>query len=579
MRFQEFIEYLEKLEELSSRNEMVEVLVQLLQKLENSEANEAMYMLQGRIAPLFIDLEFNISTKLLLKALDDLSEEPVEEVYKKVGDIGLAAEEVCGEKSSGLSIEEVRDHLEEIAIIKGKDSQTKKKDLIVALSKKVSGKELKFISRIIVGKLRLGLSDKTVLDAMSWMLTGDKSLRSRIEHAFGVSADLGKIAEVLKTEGIDGLEKMSVTPGVPVAVKLVEREKDTKAIFERMGEAVVQPKYDGLRFQVHFSKAGFDDEIESSGDLKHVRIFSRKMENLTFMFPDVIDAIQRFQVESIVLDAEAIVYDPKSDQLLTFQETMQRKRKTNIEEMAKMFPIKVFCFDIMYLNGTSLLKAEQNERLETLRKVMEANDNKTLVLSESQIVKSAKEMEDVFQKYVSDGLEGIIVKGLDTHYDPGTRNYDWIKLKAASQSHMADTVDAVVMGYYLGTGARTKFGIGAFLIGTYDRATDKYISLAKVGTGITDKEFVQIKRRLDQIAVDNIPKNYEIDRRVMPDVLVRPEVVVVVEADEVSKSQVHGVVGREGYSLRFPRLIQFDRQDKRPEDTTSPGELKRLATL
>ena len=173
----------------------------------------------------------------------------------------------------------------------------------------------------------------------------------------------------------------------------------------------------------------------------------------------------------------------------------------------------------------------------------------------------------------------MIAKDLGTLYEPGTRNYDWIKLKVKAQKELADTVDAVILGYYSGRGVRAKFGIGALLIGCYDNKNDKYLSLAKLGTGIKDSDWPVFKKALDEISVDTLSENVEIDKQVMPDVLVRPEIVVVVEADEVTVSKVHGYVGKDGLSLRFPRLKQFAREDKDPDQITTVEELEQLAKL
>ncbi len=584
MKFSEFCAYLTKLESISSRNEMVVVLAELYKNLGNDVA-EATYLLQGRVAPLFLPIEFSFSGKSLLKAFAvKFPKAESEPLYKKLGDFGLLAEQLCkNSKSSGLDIKEVHVRLTEITAVQGKNSQTGKQQLFLELLAKLSAEEAKYVCRIIIGTLRLGLSDKTVLDAFSWMISGDKSLRAEIEYAFGVNADLGVIATILKEKGIDELKKISAQPGIPIAVKLVEREKTVADVFERFGKCIVQAKYDGLRAEVHFSKKGFKSVSTTPMDLgtsqEQVRIFSRRMESLTVMLSDVAAAISKFKVDSIILDGEAIGYDPKTGENVQFQETMKRKRKNDIEETAKGIPLKVFCFDILLLNGKDLLKTPLQERLAILKKVLAENKSPTFVYSESPVVDKVEVLQKKFDEYVEQGLEGMIVKGLDTTYEPGTRNYDWVKLKAASQSHLADTVDAVVLGYYAGAGQRTKFGIGAILIGYYDEKQGKFFSLAKVGTGIKDEQWGQIRGRLDKIKVNKLPDNVVVAKNLIPDVIVNPEVIVVVESDSISASKVHGGEGGGGYSLRFPRLKEFDRLDKKATETTTPKELDKLFKL
>ena len=583
MKFAEFAGYLNKLEHISSRNEMVLVLAELYKKL-GSDAAEATYLLQGRVAPLFMPVEFNFSGRSLLKAFAvQFPQGDAEKLYKGLGDYGLTAEKLLGNaKSAGLSVNEVHSKLTEITTLQGKNSQTAKQKLFLELLYKLSAQEAKYVCRIIIGTLRLGLSEKTVLDSFSWMLSGDKSLRGDIEYAFGVNADLGVIATILKEKGMQELTKIKAQAGIPIAVKLVEREKTVVDVFERFGKCIVQAKYDGLRAEVHFNKIGFKSisttrfVLDTSAE--KVRIFSRRMESLTTMLPDVAEAVSRFKLDSIILDGEAIGYDPKTGAFAPFQETMKRKRKFDIAETAKGIPLKVFCFDILMLNGKDLLKTPLQERLKILEKVLAENQSDTFVFSESPVVDSVEALQKKFDQYVSEGLEGLIAKGLDTVYEPGTRNFDWIKLKAASQSELADTVDAVVLGYYPGTGMRAKFGIGALLIGYYDERDNKYYSLAKLGTGVKDEQWGIIKKRLDKIKLKELPENVVVDKNLIPDVIVNPEVMMVVEADSVSVSKLHGLKG-EGFSLRFPRLKEFDRIDKGPHDTTTPKELARLQKL
>jgi DNA ligase-1 len=584
MKFSEFCTYLTKLESISSRNEMVVVVAELYNKLGDDVA-EATYLLQGRVAPLFLPIEFSFSGKSLLKAFAvKFSKTKPAEMYKKLGDFGLLAEQLLGKsKSAGPSIKQVHASLTEITAVQGKNSQTTKQGLFLELLAKLSAEEAKYVCRIIIGTLRLGLSDKTVLDSFSWMISGDKSLRAEIEYAFGVNADLGAIATVLKQKGIEELKKISAQPGIPIAVKLVEREKTVADVFDRFGKCIVQAKYDGLRAEVHFSRKGFKSISTTQTTLdtgsEQVRIFSRRMESLTSMLTDVAAAVSKFKVDSIILDGEAIGYDPKTGANVQFQETMKRKRKFDIEETAKGIPLKVFCFDILLLNGRDLLKTPLQERLAILKKVLAENKSETFVYSESPVVDKVEVLQQKFDEYVEQGLEGMIVKGLDTIYEPGTRNYDWVKLKAASQSHLADSVDAVVLGYYAGAGQRAKFGIGAILIGYYNDKTGKFYSLAKVGTGIKDEQWKQIRSRLDKIKVSKLPDNVIVDKNLIPDVIVNPEVIVVVESDSISESKIHGGEGGGGYSLRFPRLKEFDRLDKKATETTTPVELDKLFKL
>ncbi|MBW7954031.1 ATP-dependent DNA ligase, partial [Candidatus Dojkabacteria bacterium] len=317
----------------------------------------------------------------------------------------------------------------------------------------------------------------------------------------------------------------------------------------------------------------FEDKTQSQ-----TWIFSRKLESLTDMFPDITAALNALNVESIIIDSEAIAYDPASGEMLPFQETMRRKRKHDVSKIASEIPVRAHCFDILMLNGESKLDTPLTERLSLLEKILQSSAQEVLVMAESNSVESANQAEEIYSKYVEQKLEGVICKNKDSLYDPGTRNFDWIKLKASASAGISDTIDTVVLGYYFGKGSRAKFGIGALLIGVYDPDSDKFVSVSKLGTGFTDTDFLAIKKRLDQIVVQTIPVNVAIDKNLMPDVLVSPEVITVVEADSVSKSKLHGGESG-GYSLRFPRLKVFDRKDKSSKEVTTTLELGTLAGL
>lgn len=595
MLFADFTASLNKLEKISSRNEMTEVLAELFSKLEADEIKQALYLLSGRVSPSFLAIEFNFSIKLSLRAIATMvkqGDDKITDEYKKIGDIGEFTEkkliEYGKQVDKHLSINEVFTKLEEIAFTNGKNSQLEKQQLFNALLIQVSPVEAKYISRIVVGKLRLGLSNKTIFDALSWAVKGDKSLRDLIEYAYGVSVDIGEIAKTTLTKGEKALQDVHAQPGIPVASKLVEREKDAESVIERLGTCFIQPKFDGLRVQIHYNKKGFDSGEKKKTELnlfneksekEYVRIFSRNLEELTAMFPDVVEAVKKLPVDNIILDGEAIGFDEAEDSFLAFQETIKRKRKHDVKQTSLDVPLQVNLFDILYLNGEDLLTEKIEVRIKKLEQVFGkqayTNPLGMFKLAETTSVDNAKDLQKLFDKYVKMNLEGIIAKDDDTLYKPGSRNFDWIKLKASSDKDLVDTIDAVVLGYYYGTGVRAKFGIGAILIGVYDRDNDKYVSLTKVGTGFKDKDWKKIKPALDEIRIKAMPDNYVINKQLQPDVIVSPKIVIEVEADSISISTIHGKETEESYSLRFPRIKVFGR-DKQPQDATTVAELKQM---
>lgn len=627
MKFIKFSKQLAELEGISSRNEMTVVLADFLKQLSKEEVSKVLYMMNGRIAPSYVPLEFNFSTKLIVRSLEEGYMVEKKELSRKLGELGDAGDLVEFVKNSkkrtaskDWEIIEVYEKLSDLALLEGTGSQKGKVEAFKLLIEQLDPLSAKYTARIIVGDLRLGLSSKTVLDAISWALAGDKSLKSDLEHGFGVRADIGLIAELALNKGIDEVNKLMIQPGIPVASKLVEREKSVEAAFERMGKCGVQMKYDGLRTQIHFSSKGFEEldscfkkDGDGYGSLVfnifeqkqcRVRIFSRNMESLTDMFPDIVNVVEKYQIESIVLDAEAIGYDSKTGKFISFQETIQRKRKYGIAKKAKTIPVKVFVFDVLYLNGKDLTSVSFKDRIGILNalfgienkdfkigsdikkeygvKILTGKEeyNEMIVLSNTQFVDDAKELRGVYSDALAYGLEGVIIKELDSKYVPGTRSYDWIKLKGNMDSELIDTVDCVVLGYYYGRGARAKFGAGAFLVGVYNKEKDRFETVAKVGSGIKDEDWPAFIKQINELKVPKVPKNVFIKRDLVPDIVCRPKIVVVVHADEISRSKNHsaGVDEKDkdskGFSLRFPRLKEWGRIDKEPEQVTSVEELK-----
>ncbi len=590
MKFIEFANFLDKVEKENSRNSITQNLADLFRLMKPDEARLVVYMLLGRTAPVYISQEFNFSVKSIIKALaifQGRQNSQVQEDFKKIGDLGDVAILAENIKEPSLTVLEVFDYLYKLSKSSGKNSTIEKQKIYLEVLKKSSPREVKYITRIIMGNLRVGFSLKTILDGLSIALSGDKKLRNIIEYAYGVRADIGLIAETLLRDGIESVTAFKAEAGIPVASKLVEREKSSEAIIKRMGRCYIQPKFDGLRVQLHYSKKDFNEgevnkNLNDQGNFdlepqkpQNVRIFSRNLENITAMLPDVSAELIKLKVDSIIMDGEAIGIDEKTGKYLPFQETIKRKRKYDIEDMIKSHPLKVNIFDVLELNGKDLTKLPLEKRLDVLKNIFNDIDSRILTITKTDLVEDSEKLESLFNDYTKDNLEGIIAKTVDGSYEPGTRNFEWIKLKASSKSEMVDSVDAVIMGYFKGGGSRAEFGLGAILLGVYDKNSDKYLSLAKVGTGITEAQLKSYKAEIDKHLINEIPKNYSIAKNLLPDVIALPRIVVTIDSDSISKSKDKDGCG---YSLRFPRLTVFNR-DKDPQDTTSIEELARMMEL
>ncbi|MEX1068436.1 MAG: ATP-dependent DNA ligase, partial [Patescibacteria group bacterium] len=344
----------------------------------------------------------------------------------------------------------------------------------------------------------------------------------------------------------------------PVRMASAERLPTPAEIIEKMGgKLAAEPKYDGFRVQVH---------VEG----REVKIFSRNLENTTLMFPDIVEAVQKLPAKSLIMEGEAIAFNPETEEFEPFQETAKRKRKYGVAEKATELPLKVFCFDLLYLNGRDLTREPYEKRRAELVKLIE--EPNTLVVAEEKVFTDAKELEKFFMENIEHGLEGIVAKRLDGVYQAGVRNFNWVKLKRVEEGKLEDTIDCVVLGYYTGRGKRTQFGIGGFLVGVYDERNDVFKTISRVGSGLTDEEWREMKKRVDELKTKEKPKNADVAKEHTPDVWADPRIVVAIRADEITKSPLHTAGG---LALRFPRLMAF-RDDKEPGQATTVAEVEKM---
>lgn len=575
MNFRELSEYFQKIEDTSSRIEMTELLSDLFKELSTDEIDKVIYLMQSRLTPQYVKLDFNLAAKMVAKAgakAFDMDEDDVAKVVKEKGDVGLGIQELRKDLSvhpEDMSIHDVFEALKKLAEESGTGSQDEKLSQLSQLIKKSDSLSAKYLARIPAGAMRLGFSDMTVLDAFSWMLTGDKSLRKRIQKAFHVMPDLGKIGKILKKEGIEGVDNVKPTIFTPILMMKAQRLPSTQDIVDKVGEGVIEPKYDGFRLQVHVKN-------------KEVRLYSRGLDDVTYMYPDIVEGVKKeIKADEIIFEGEAIGFDEYSGNFLPFQETVQRKRKHGIEKKAKEIPLKMFAFEILYLNGESHLETPLEQRVKLLKEnVVLYKDifKDTILLTPEVIADTVDKIEKEFAEAIEKGLEGIMIKKLDGKYEPGARGWNWIKYKRSHSNKINDTMDCVVMGYDAGKGKRSEFGIGAFLAGVYDQKEDVFKTVAKIGTGLSDDEWRKMKKLCDDVASDKKPALYNVDKTMKVDVWVKPEIVVEIKADEITRSTMH-TAGRSGknagYALRFPRLERF-RDDKTPEDATSVKEVKAM---
>lgn len=563
MRFQDLASYLEKLDKTASRIEITKILSDLFKESGKDEIDKITYLVLGSLAPGYRIIVFNVAEKMMIRVLAQAYGKETGEItnlYKKSGDLGSVAETLGRTKGKDQEVTKVYESLLKVANDEGEGSQERKVAGLASILKEVDSISSKFIVRIALGKLRLGFSDKTILDALSWMETGDKSAKKDLEGAYFVLPDPGLLAKEVKEKGIKKATTQ-VTPviGVPVIPMLCQRIKSPTEMIEKMGEVGVEPKLDGLRLQIHYGKG-------------EVKAFTRNLNENSWMFPELVRVGEQIKAKEVILDCEAVGLDEETKQMANFQATMTRRRKHEIAENLKKIGIEFYVFDIIFADGQNLMKKTYEERRKILTSTIK--EGRVLKVVESVTTKNPDEISSLYKENIKKGFEGIVVKKITSDYFSGRTGWRWVKMKqeASSTAKLADTVDCVVMGYTMGKGKRASFGVGQFLVGV--KKGEKIVTTSKIGTGLTDEQFREMKIRLSKLEVPNKPKEYELHKNYTPDYWVKPALVVEIAADEITVSPTHTA----GLALRFPRLIRF-RDDRSPNEATTLRELEGLFSL
>lgn len=555
---------------------MTEILASLFRRAASDEIGKICYLIQGRVAPKYEAREFGIAEKFMIRAVaraGGVTQRAVVSEFKKTGDLGLTAEHIYGKyqkqtrsNAHTVRVTEVFDELVRVAVTSGEGSQEKKISILSDLFQSVDSLSVRYIVRIPLEKLRLGFSDMTILDSLSVLLVGDKSRRASLEDVYNVRPDIGLLAQTVKEHGVKGLAHVHAKVGVPILAALCQRIPTADEMITKMGKVAIEPKFDGVRVQIHFQRVQ-NSKINPSASLRaRVQSYSRNLENTTAMFPELTEIGKQLNATDVILDSEAIGIDTKTGMLIPFQETMTRKRKHEIALARASVPLKFYVFDILLRNGKELLSMPLSSRRRLLEDTV--RQGKILVLSPQKVTDTASVLRKYHDEQLKKGLEGVVVKKWESLYEPGRRGYSWVKFKEEGRTgKLTDTVDAVIMGYYRGEGKRAGFGIGAFLVGV--RRGERYVTITKIGTGVSDELWKELVSELNRLKVTVKPKEYaEVGKVFLPDVWVAPKLVVEVAGDDITKSPTHGA----GFAIRFPRLVRI-RRDKSGDQSTGVGEI------
>ncbi|HVP27391.1 MAG TPA: ATP-dependent DNA ligase [Candidatus Bathyarchaeia archaeon] len=573
MKYELIAEAYEKIEATTKRLEMTDLLVDLLKSTPKEIIDKVVYLTQGRLYPDFVGLEIGVAERLAIKALVRASgrkESEIEADLKKSGDIGETTQSFIASKKQVtfqqqlLTVQKVYETLDKMAKSSGSGAVDLKTALLAGLLAAATPKEAKYIMRTVTGNLRLGIADMTVLDALAIAYGGGKESRELVERAYSISSDLGRVAKVIVETGLEGIKKFEVSVGEPIRPMLAERLSSPEEILEKLGgKCVAEYKYDGERIQAH-----------KKGD--EVTLFSRRLENISAQYPDVVSLIRHHvNAKAAVLEGECVAVDLDTGEMLPFQELMHRRRKYEIEKAIEDYPVSLFTFDMLYVDGKDLTLKPYPIRRKALEKAVKESER--VKIAKSLTTNDPKELEKFFLEAIENGCEGLVCKSIaeDSVYQAGARGWLWIKYKRDYKSEMTDTVDLVVIGAFHGRGKRAGT-YGALLLASYNPEADTFETVTKCGTGFTDEDLAKLPKMLKKHIISH--EHSRVQSFLEADVWFEPVLVLEILGAEVTLSPIHtcamnSVRKGSGLAIRFPRFTGKYRDDKSAEDATTSGEI------
>lgn len=569
MKYIELVEFYEMIESTTKRLEMTDSLVDLFKRTPSKIIDKVVYLTQGQLYPDFVGVEMGMAEKMALKALamvTGCSIERVEQVLKKTGDIGTAAENLLTSKKQAtlfkkeLLVEDIYNALDKIARTTGVGSVDAKVRTLSGLLADSSPTEAKYIMRTITGKMRLGIADMTILDALA-IAFASKEAREAIERAYNLTSDLGDIAYTLSREGIEGIKKYHAKVGRPIRMMLAQRLENPKEILEKLGKAICEWKYDGERIQIH----KLDNKIF---------LFSRRLENITAQYPDIVALAKRhLKKNNAIIEGECVAVDPDTGDMLPFQELMHRRRKYGIKEAVEEFPAHIYLFDALLIEGRDITQKPLIERRNILKSAFTQTTG--FRLAHCMVSENSEEIETFFESAIENGCEGLILKDIDSTYQAGARGWQWIKLKRSYQAKMIEPIDVVIVGGFTGKGRRSG-SYGALLVAIYDHENDVFSTICKLGSGFTDEDLKSLPEILSPYKIKH--KHARVKSAIEVDVWFTPALVIEIIGDELTLSPIHTcaynrIRKNAGIAVRFPRFTRRWRKDKAPENATTEEEI------
>lgn len=552
MLYSEFTALYERLASTTKKLEKIDIIAEFIPKLKGNE--ELIYLLRGRVFPDYDMRELGISTQLVIKSISVASGFAPAEVisnFKKIGDLGDVATKLLEKKkqvslfSKNLTAMHVIESLRKLASITGDGTVDKKVAIVAELLIESHGRDSCYLVRTLLGDLRVGVADAVLLSAISKATFNDAQMLDKIERTYDLLTDFAQVLKIAFS-GKEHFEEISLIPGRPINVMLPTKVANVKEAFEVCGRpAAFEHKYDGFRMIISF-------------DGKKIRLFTRRLEEVTSQFPDVVDAISKHvRAKSFILDAEAVGFDFVKSKYLPFEAISQRiKRKYDILELAKKLPVDLKIFDVLYLNGENKLEIPFIERRKIIEEIVE-NIPWKISVSTQIVTDSDSVAEKFYKEALKIGEEGVMVKNLNSSYVSGRYIGNIAKLKPTDADF-----DLVIVGGEYGTGKRAG-GLTSFIVAC--KSEEEFLEVGKVSSGLKEKEgegttYQEIDKLLQPLIVSENEEG----------VRVKPKVVVSVTYQNIQPSPSYS----SGFALRFPRITHY-RPERGVNDIATLDDIKR----
>lgn len=576
MYFIELAETFEKMEKTTSRLELTDHLVNLLKKTPLEAIDKIIYLIQGKLGPDYQSNELGVAEKVVAKSLalaSGYSIKYIQSKYNEIGDIGNVAYEILKNKLQttlhyeNLTVERLYETLIKISKVTGPGSVDLKLKYINSLVNNSSKLECKFILKLILGNLRLGIADFTILDAIAISFTGDKRNRKILERAYNVSSDLGKIAKLLYGGSLNVIQSISISLFIPIRPMLAERVSDSEEALKKMDNKACFAEYkiDGERIQIHKKD-------------KKIELFTRSLEKVTDNFSDIVNEFRKIDTKDLIAEGEIVSVDSQTGKHLPFQSLMHRRRKYKIDDAIKDYPVILNFFDLLYYDNQDKTDLPLFQRRKILEEIFKNKSDKIKLITQAKVTK-VEEIDKFMTSAIENGCEGLMIKNPQSQYRAGAREWAWVKLKKEYSNKLLDTLDLTIVGADYGKGRRVG-NYGTFLLAAYEPYDDTFFTICKVGTGFTDENLEEISKNLKHHIIKNKHSRVNIGEIKM-DVWFEPKVVIEIFSPEITLSPIYTTSLNKikkgyGLALRFPKFTGKIRKDKNAEDSSTIEEIEKI---